>query len=42
MNPILIVDKQEYIMNIEKIKAESKDERMKADVSVMLKRDLTE
>ncbi len=42
VNPMLIVDKPEYITNIEKIKAESKDERMKADVSVMLKRDLSE
>ena len=37
-----MVDKPEYLTNIEKIKGESKDERMKADVCVMLKRDLTE
>ena len=42
VNTILVVDKPEYITNIEKIKGESKDERMKADVCVMLKRDLTE
>jgi hypothetical protein len=39
---VLIVDKPEYLVNIEKIKAESKDDRMKADVCVMLKRDLTD
>ena len=42
VNTILVVDKPEYLTNIEKIKGESKDERMKADVCVMLKRDLTE
>ena len=42
VNPMLIVDKPEYMTNIEKIKAESKDDRMKADVCVMLKRDLSE
>lgn len=30
--PILLVDKPEYMSNIEKIRAESKDERMKTDV----------
>ncbi len=30
--PILVVDKPEYMSNIEKIRAESKEERMKADV----------
>jgi hypothetical protein len=39
---MLIVDKVEYLNNIEKIKAESKDDKMKKDVRVMLKRDLTE
>ena len=42
MVPILVVDKEEYIKNIEKIRAESKDQRMKADVQVMLRRDLTQ
>ncbi len=40
--PLLLVDKPEYMSNIEKIRAESKDERMKGDVQVMLKRELSE
>lgn len=35
---ILVVDKPEYMTNILKIRAESKDERLKQDVQVMLKR----
>lgn len=42
VSPILIVDKQEYMTNIEKIRNESKDERMKADVRVMLRRELSD
>jgi len=42
VSPTLIVDKAEYLANIEKIKAESKDERTKADVRVLLYRPLTE
>jgi len=40
--PILVVDKAQHLQNIEKIRAESKDERVKADVRVMLKRDLSD
>lgn len=40
--PVLVVDKAQHLQNIEKIKAESKDERAKADVRVMLKRELSE
>lgn len=39
---MLVVDKPEYMLNIEKIKNESKDEKLKADVSVYLKRDITD
>ena len=42
VNPLLVVDKLEYMTNIEKIRAESKDQKMKADVSVYLNRELTE
>ena len=42
VNPILVVDKLEYMSNIEKIKGESKDEKMKQDVKVMLKRTLSD
>jgi hypothetical protein len=35
---ILVVDKPEYMTNILKIRAESKDEKLKQDVQVMLKR----
>ncbi len=31
-SPVLIVDKPQYLDNIEKIRSESKDEKMKADV----------
>lgn len=39
--PILVVDRAEYLQNIEKIKSQSKDEKMRKDVQVMLKRELT-
>ena len=42
VNTVLVVDKPEYMTNIEIIKKESKDEKMKADVCVMLKRELSE
>jgi hypothetical protein len=32
VSPVLIVDKPQYLDNIEKIRSESKDEKMKADV----------
>ena len=38
----MIVDKPEYMKNILKIRAESKDERMKQDVQVLLKRELSD
>ncbi len=38
----MIVDKPEYMTNILKIRAESKDERMKQDVQVLLKRELSD
>lgn len=40
--PVLVVDKPQYMQNIEKIRNESKDEKMKGDVQVMLKRDLSD
>ena len=41
VSPILVVDRVEYMQNIEKIKAQSKDDKMRKDVQVMLKRDLS-
>jgi len=38
----LIVDKLEYIKNIEKIKNESKDERLKSQINVLMKRNMTD
>ena len=42
MTPILIVDKVQHMQNIEKIRKESKDERIKADVKVMLLKELND
>ena len=42
VNPVLLVDKPEYMVNIEKIKTESRDEKMKSDVTVFLRRPLSD
>ena len=42
VNPVLVVDKLEYMNNIEKIKNESKDEKMKQDVNVMLRKEFSD
>jgi hypothetical protein len=42
VTPILVVDKPHHMQNIEKIRKESKDERTKAEVRVMLLKEPTE